>query len=53
MSRVLVFGGVVLLLVLSFGYGVGVGVYHWPPFSAMKKLKASVQGVAPGESPIA
>jgi hypothetical protein len=52
-SRVLVFGGGLLLLALSFGYGVGVGVYHWPPFSAMKRLKASVQGVAPVESPIA
>jgi hypothetical protein len=52
-SRVLLVGGGLLLLALSFGYGVGVGVYHWPPFSAIQRFKASVQRVAPGESPIA
>jgi hypothetical protein len=39
------------LLVLAFGYGVGV--YHWPPFSVMRKLKASVQGAAPDKSQVA
>jgi hypothetical protein len=53
LSRVFAFGGVVLLLVLAFAYGVGVGVYHWPPFAAMQKLKASVLNPARDESPIA
>ena len=48
-SRVFAFGGVALLLVLAFGYGVGVGVYHWPPFSAMKAIKASVLDAASRE----